>query len=254
MVAHGRFGWLAVTFVMLVESVACGAHPLAPPATLGQPKPAAEVALAPPTSTVVPTSVASTPPVGPDTSPRLSADGPWHLVDAAPGVRAPGLVYELVPGLWAWLPVDEDVRRGVVWTFTASDREVVEAYLQARLTIVRAAMPTPFIDDDPGWGRWFLDGGAAFRAMVRERQRRGETYVLDRGVVLRPTVLGEGRTDDTAIVFDCVLDGGLWVRPDGSPGEGTRRGTYPTGVATRLQRVAGEWRIEHLAEQAEACE
>lgn len=250
MVAHGRY-WLLVASVVVG---ACGAHPLAPPATLAPMKGVSDVALAVPTTAQVPASTASTMPGGSDSAAQLSAGGPWHLVDSAPGVRAPGLVYQLLPGLWAWLPVDENLRRGVVWTFTAADREVVEAYLQARLTIVRAGTTTPFGDDDPGWARWFLDGGTAFRSLLRERRQRGETYDLDRGVVLRPTVLGEERSADTAIVFDCVLDGGLWVRPDGSPGEGTRRGTYPTGVATRLRRVTGEWRIDHLTAQAEACE
>lgn len=237
---------------VLVVLAACGQRPMAPPATLASGRSGVSAPLAVPTS--VPASSSTTFESSTTTEVGLSVDGPWRRVDEAPGVRTRGLAYELVPGLWAWLPVDEDIRRGVLWTLTADDREVVEAYLQARLTIVRTASAAPFVYDDPGWHRWFLDGGAAFRALLRVREREGQVYSLDRGVVLRPTVLGEGRTSTTAIVFDCVLDGGLWVRPDGSPGEGTSRGVARVGVATELRAVDGEWRIGHLSAQKEACE
>ncbi|MEY4339989.1 MAG: hypothetical protein RLZ14_1839 [Actinomycetota bacterium] len=250
MVGNGM-RWLAVG-TALAALAACGSQPLAPPATLAPNAPAAVEPL--PAPTAVPSTVAAGA-GGPTTTTEvgLAPDGPWHRVDAVPGVRVPGLAYELVPGLWAWLPVDEDVRHGVVWTLTATDREVVEAYLQARLTFVRTTTVSPFAYDDAGWRRWFLDGGAAFRSLLQVREREGELYSLDRGVVLRPTVLGEGRSATTAIVFDCMLDGGLWLRPDGSPGEGTRRGIAASGVATELRRVDGEWRIGHLAPQPEAC-
>ena len=63
----------------------------------------------------------------------LSADGPWTLVDSAPGVTTPGLVYELMPGLWVYLPVVEDIPNGITWTLNEEDRPIIEAYLQARL-------------------------------------------------------------------------------------------------------------------------
>ena len=233
---------------------ACGGHPLAPPSTLGSggrvaaPSPLAVPSTAPASSiALAPTTI------GVDEL-ALSPDGPWRRVETAPGVRTPGLVYELVPSMWVWLPVQEDVRHGITWTFNRDDRPVIEAYLQARLTIVRSASALPIDYSDPGWARWFLDGGAAFRRILQVREREGERYSLDRGVVLRPVVYGEERTADTAVVVDCTLDGGLWLRPDGTPGEGTSRGIAPVGIATRVRRVAGEWRIEHLAPQPEACQ
>ena len=195
------------------------------------------------------TSTSLPAPVGPS----LSADGPWHPVDAAPGVTTAGLAYELLPGLWAHLPVEEDVAAGVTWTLTQPDVPLVEAYLQARRVFYLATEASPFRLDDPGWRRWYGDAGAGFAAFLAPRDARGEVFAREQGVVLRPVVLGEQRTDTSGVVFDCMLDGGVWRLPDGRLGSDSVVGVVPTGVSTVVSLVDGVWRMGHLASQPEAC-
>jgi hypothetical protein len=63
---------------------------------------------------------------------QLSPDGPWRR-RLAPGITTPGLVYELMPGLWVWLPTEEDIPNGITWVLNEADLPIIEAYLQARL-------------------------------------------------------------------------------------------------------------------------
>lgn len=251
--AGGAAPWAVV--LAAVALVACApSTPLAPPRLDPQVAPSLRPVTAPAPSTTaaagVPAAVTTAPP---QWGPALSADGPWRVVDAAPGVAAPGLAYELLPGLWAHLPVQEHVAEGVTWTLTAPDVPLVEAYLQARRVFYLATESSPFRLHDPGWGRWYLDGGAGFAAFLAPRDAAGEVFAREQGVVLRPVVLGEQRTDHSGIVFDCVLDGGVWRRPDGSLGADSVVGVVPTGVSTQVSLVDGRWRIGHLAAQPEAC-
>ncbi len=84
----------------------------------------------------------------------LSPDGPWRLVDSAPGITTPGLVYELMPKLWVYLPVEEDIEQGILWTLNEEDLPIIEAYLQARLVFYRAITArSRSTSIDPGWDR-----------------------------------------------------------------------------------------------------
>ena len=155
---------------------ACGGHPLAPPSTLGSGGRVAALSPLAVPSTAPASSIALAPTTTGADELALSPDGPWRRVDAAPGVRAPGLVYELVPSMWVWLPVQEDVRHGVTWTFNRDDRPVIEAYLQARITLARSTSALPIDYSDAGWSRFFLDGGAALQRILHIREREGERY------------------------------------------------------------------------------
>jgi hypothetical protein len=183
----------------------------------------------------------------------LSPDGPWRLVDSAPGITTPGLVYELMPKLWVYLPVTEDIANGITWTLNEPDRPLIEAYLQARLVFFRVTETNPFDLADPGWAEWYTDGGASYDGVLSERSSRGEVFDRDVGVVLRPVVLGEGRTDSEGIVFDCMLDGGVWRLPDGSLGADSTPGVAPNGVAAKVS-LSDHWAINGLATQPEACQ
>ena len=219
-----------------------GVAPVPVAATVGAPAPTS-------TSVVDRSAPESTVPRGP----RLSPDGPWRLVTSAPGVDRTGLVYELLPGLWAQLPLREDIPAGVTWTLTSADVPLVEAYLQARRVFYLATESSPFRLDDPGWARWYADGGAGFAAFLAPRDREGEVFAREQGVVLRPVVLGDQRSDTSGIVFDCMLDGGVWRRPDGSLGAESVPGVVPNGVSTVVQMVGDRWVMGHLAAQPEAC-
>ena len=53
-------------------------------------------------------------------------------------VAAPGLVYELMPKLWAVIQFEETDESTYPWTLNEADRPIVEAYLQAQLTYYTA--------------------------------------------------------------------------------------------------------------------
>jgi hypothetical protein len=153
-----------------------------------------------------------------------------------------------------YLPTTEDVAHGITWTLTPQDVPVIEAYLHARLVFFEVTETNPFDLRDPGWAKWYTDGGASYQSILSERSARGE--VLDRadGIVLRPTVLGDGRSATKAIVFDCMLDGSVWRLPNGSLGPGSVAGISPNGFAASLSRPSGAWAIAQSATQSEACQ
>ena len=196
-------------------------------------------------ATVVATTVAGT--IG------LSPDGPWRLVDSAPGITTPGLVYELMPKLWVYLPVTEDIANGITWTLNEPDRPLIEAYLHARLVYFQAVTSSPMDLANPGWQQWYADGGEVYLPGLTERSRQGQVADLDVGVVLRPQVIGDERTDTEGIVFDCVLDGGVFRMPDGSLAEGSTVGVVSHGVGFRIGVHDSEWWVTQIGEQPDAC-
>ncbi len=248
--------WVTLFTALAVGALtaACSApQRLAPPSFDAPAAPAATLPVDRPPSTHAAGPVATSVPSADVSGPRLSPDGPWHLVRSAPGVESRGLVYELLPDLWAYLPLQEDVGNGVTWTLTKADVPLVEAYLQARRVFYLATEANPFRLDDPGWRRWYGDEGQGFAAFLAPRDAAGEVFAREQGVVLRPVVLGEQRTDTTGIVFDCMLDGGVWRRPDGSLGADSVVGVVANGVSTLVSMEGGRWRMGHLAAQPEAC-
>ena len=208
-----------------------------------------------PTSTTSTTTAPTT--TGAGTLPAgvvgLSADGPWRLVDSAPGITAPGLVYELMPKLWVYLPVKEDIAHGITWTFKEADRPIIEAYLHARLVYFQAITSTPIDLTLPGWKQYYADGGAVYFPNLQQRIAEGQVADLDVGVVLRPEVIGDGRTDTEAIVFDCVLDGGVFRMPDGSLAQGSTSGVVKSGISLRIDLHGSEWVVTQVGNQPDAC-
>jgi hypothetical protein len=184
---------------------------------------------------------------------ELSADGPWRRVDSAPGITTPGLVYELLPKLWVYLPTTEDVAHGITWTLTPQDVPVIEAYLHARLVFFRAALTSPIDTTSPEWSIWFRDGGTTLKNSLSTARAKGWTADLDQGVVLQPQVVGSDRSATSAVVFDCVLDGGVFVLPDGSLAPGSTRGVTRHGVGYRLASSGESWIVVQVGEQPDAC-
>lgn len=204
----------------------------------------------PPTTATVPESTATT--VVPDGVARLSDDGPWRLVDSAPGVTTPGLVYELMPKLWAFLPTEESDTDGNLYVPHPDDIPIIEAYLRATLAYFGAADQSPIDFSDPGW-QTYVDGGESYFRVLRDRDRQRQYIDLDNGVLVRPRVLGDGRSATAAIVFDCTLDGSVWRQPDGTLAPGSTPGVAAVGFAASLMFVGERWLVEGIVTQAEAC-
>ncbi len=197
-------------------------------------------------STVVPVSV-------PPGAVGLSPDGPWRLVDSAPGVTTPGLVYELMPKLWAVIQVEETEQSTYSWTLNDADRPIIEAYLQAKLTYFTAVTSNPINLDLPGWTQFYADDGAAYAPSLGERRDQGQVADLDLGVVLQPQVLGDERSESTALVADCVLDGGVFRLPDGSLAPGSTLGVTNLGIAVRLELIDGRWLVREVGTIEGGC-
>ncbi|MDO8364798.1 MAG: hypothetical protein Q7V88_18045 [Actinomycetota bacterium] len=171
----------------------------------------------------------------------LSADGPWRLVDSAPGVTTPGLVYELMPKLWAFIQVEETEQSAYPWVLSEADRPIIEAYLMAQLTYYEAITSNPINLDHPGWTEYYADGGALYRPALESYIAEGQVVDMDLGVVFQPQILSDERSDSSALVADCILDGSVSRMPDGSLAPGSTAGVGRHGWLTWLELVDGHW-------------
>jgi hypothetical protein len=255
-----RFGWAGALGLL----AACSGGGSATPPTL--PPSSAAPSSAPTSSSATTTTVAAStttaavsaaettlPSTLPSGGVQLTPGGPWRLVDSAPGITTPGLVYELMPKLWVYLPTKEDIAHGITWTFTEADRPVIEAYLQARLVYFNAVTSRPIDMSLDGWRTLYSDRGAAYASALKTRIAAGEYVDLDQGVVLRPQVIGDGRSDIDAVIFDCVLDGGVFRRRDGSLAPGSSVGVAPHGIGFRMSDASGKWIVSQIGDQPDAC-
>ena len=254
---------VALTFASTIALVGCsggeradGTLPTAPPTTVAVTTTTVVATTTVAASTTV--TVTSTEAPAPATTAvaagvGLSADGPWRLVDSAPGVTTPGLVYELIPKLWAFIQLEETDTSTYPWTLNDTDRPIIEAYLQAQLTYYQAITSNPIDLDLPGWTQ-FYSGESAELVSLRERKAQGQNADLDLGVVLRPEVLGDERSDVYAIVSDCVLDGSTFRLPDGSFARGSSSGVGELAWGARLSLIDGRWLVDEMGPIEGGCD
>lgn len=251
---------LAVPLALVVAACSSGSARPAPipptsqpPASLPADDTGAPDTTATATTTTTTTAAPTTSTVVPGGAAVLSPDGPWKLVDSAPGVTSPGLVYELMPKLWVFLPTEESADDGNLFVPAPEDIPIIEAYLQARLVYFRAITSDPIDLADPGWAQFYADGGQSYFDVLVPRREQGQVADLDAGVVLRPRVLGEGRTATEAIIFDCMLDGAVWKLPTGSLGPGSTPGVVENGLSSQLTINGQGWIASTVSTQSEAC-
>ncbi len=202
------------------------------------------------------TAVATEPPTVTvaDGSPMLSPDGPWTLVASAPGINSVGLIYELMPKLWVFLPTQEDRLNGYYWTFNEMDRPAIEGYIKALLTRYRSTDSVPATLDDEGWDLYYTPTNAAIiKPKYQAKSDRGEYTDLDLGVVLRPTVIEDERTEDYTIVLDCEIDGAVLRNEDGSYAASATPGIGEMGYAAGMLRVDGAWKLAQFSSTEIAC-
>ena len=221
--------------------------------TVAPPTPGSSSTVASTSSTVVEVPTTSPSVTLPPGFVGLSPEGPWRLVDSAPGVTTPGLVYELMPKLWAFIQVEETDQSTYPWTLNEADRPIIEAYLNAELTYSMAVTSNPIDLELPGWEKFYADGGAAQFKVLEPRRAQGQVADLDLGVVLQPQVLSDERTATTAIVADCMLDGGVFRTPDGSLASGSTSGVVATALAARMELINGTWVVRELGSMDGGC-
>lgn len=172
-------------------------------------------------------------------------------VDDAPGVRTRGDTRQLLPeGLYVHIAWEPDPQDPSVFTVQPDDVEILEAYANAVTTYYRAALTTLTLDD-PDFARYYIDAGAKYADSFGQARDGGFALSLGSGVVLRPYVLGDQRTDVSAVVLDCYLQDQAFFRPaDGTPSPSDLE-TSPT-IATMVL-VDGEWKADVVSTEPSAC-
>lgn len=215
--------------------------------------PATTTSLAATTTTTVVAATTTVP--GPVTPTTLAlTDGPWHTVTSIPEVVEPGLYYELsLPELYAYFPAKVAPDDRVFWTLSEADRPIIEAYLNAQLTIHEAMLTRPMDFNLDGWDRYFEDGGTSMQGVLRPRSEDGLALNMDLGYVMRPWVIENERTTTTAIVVDCVNNGALLQHVDGSLAPSSSPGWFTDAYAASMVLVEGRWTLRALTGWEDAC-
>lgn len=231
-----------------LDTVAPTVSTTAPPSTVASTTTAAPTTTLAATTTLTPTTAVST------ANTLALTDGPWTVVASIPEVTEPGLYYELsLPGLYAYFPEKINDDDPVFWTMNEADRPIIEAYLNAQLTINQAMLTRPMDFNLAGWDLYFEDGGVELQEVLKPRSEDGLALNLDLGIVMRPWVIEDGRTETSAIVVDCVNNGSLLQRPDGSLGPSSSPGWITNAYAATMSLVDGQWMMKVLNYWDEAC-
>ena len=199
-----------------------------------------------PVTTVVPGTSTDDGLVGPQFSDALGV-----RVDGAPGVRTRGDTRKLLDaGLWVHIAWEPDPQDPSVFTVQPDDIPILEAYANAVTTFYRAAT-TDLIVRVEDFAPYMIDGGAQFVQSLDAARQGGFVNSLGSGIYLRPYVLADRRSADSAVILDCTVSDEAFVlasEPERSPGEPVLRGQLAV-----LVLVNGVWMVETFSEEPAAC-
>jgi hypothetical protein len=171
-------------------------------------------------------------------------------VDSAPGVRTRGDTRQLLPeGLFVHIAWETDPQDPSVFTVQPDDVAILEAYTNAVTTYYRAALTTLTLDD-PDFARYYIDAGAKYADGFQQARDGGFVGSLGSGVVLRPYVLGDQRTETTAVVFDCYLQNEQFIPLESQPALAELQSM---GQVATLIRNARGWKVDIASGEAGAC-
>jgi len=188
---------------------------------------------------------------GPEITGPMFSDSLGVKIDTAPGVHSRGDTRKLLDqGLWVHIAWEADPQDFSVYTAYPEDIEILEAYTRATLAYYKGALGlTP--TTDPDFDLYMINGSTRFNEAFEERSAAGTILSLGSGVLLRPYVLGDQRSETTAVVLDCVLlDEQEISLASGSPTLGEFR-PYPV-VATMIKTSDG-WKIDRLGSEPGVC-
>jgi len=172
-----------------------------------------------------------------------------------PGVNSAGEITKLLDGVWIFVATEPDPADANVVQPLPEDAEILAAYAEAQSAYHEQASQSP-LDPQPGEPMQvaFADAGQrlAENVLIPESEA-GRHLDLSDGIVLRPVVVADPRSDTEAFIFDCQLDGTVFVNEDGSLPEGTTPGVreFPQIASVILQD--GEWIVDRLTRDERAC-
>ena len=198
--------------------------------------------------TLDPTTTAMSPTEG-LTGPMFS-DALGVKVATAPGIHTAGDTRQLLPeGLFVHLAWESDPNDFSVFSPIPEDIPILEAYANASLAYYRAFLTTVSIEA-PEFALYFVDAGAKYQANFGEARLGGFVGTMGSGVVLRPYVLGDQRSETAAVVLDCSLADESFILKD----QASDLGPLETSgiVATMVQRN-GSWKVDQIGTEPHAC-
>ena len=217
-----------------LETVAPTTSTATPPSSAATTTTAAASTTVEATTTLTPTTAVST------ANTLALTDGPWTVVSSIPEVAEPGLYYELsLPGLFAYFPEKINDDDPVFWTMNEADRPIIEAYLNAQLTINQAMLTRPMDFNLAGWDLYFEDGGANTQQLIQPRSDAGQVLDIGPGYVMRPWIIEDGRSPTVATVVDCQTIGSVMRSADGSLAPGSSEGWGRHGLSISMVVLDG---------------
>lgn len=176
-------------------------------------------------------------------------------VDSAPGVDSPGEVVELMDNVWLFIPSEPDPEDANVIPPLPEDADIITAYARAQKAYHEQASmnPMPAVPTDDVKAA-LADGGTRLAENIfAPRSAAREHLDLTDGILLRPIVIADPRSNTEAFIFDCQFDGTVFVNSDGSLAEGQTPGVKAFPQIASVIKVDGEWIVERLTRDERAC-
>lgn len=227
--------------------------PVVPSTGVAVTEPLATTTAAPSTaveSTQPPTTAAATT-TGDELSGPMFSDALGVKVDTAPGINTRGDTRQLLPeGLYVHIAWESDPNDLSVFSPIPEDIPILEAYANA-LSIYYRAASTDVTTDHPGFDLYYADGGALLDKAFSNARGGGYVLSLGAGVVLRPYVLEDRRTESAATVLDCYLEDQIYyLRNADPPASGVLE---PRGQIVTMKIVDNVWMVDEAGEETQAC-
>ena len=186
---------------------------------------------------------------------RFLPEGLGTVVDSAPGVNSPGEITELIDNVWFFVPSETVEDDSNVVPPLPEDRDILAAYAEAQAAYHEQASMQPLsAEPSDRLAAAMADGGQRLAENVLgPAASAGQHLDLTDGIVLRPVVIADPRSDTEAFIFDCQLDGTVFVNADGSLADGQTRGVKEFPQIASVVRMDGTWIVERLTRDERAC-
>ena len=177
------------------------------------------------------------------------------VVDSAPGVNSPGEIRELMPKMWVFIPSAPDPADIHVQPPLPEDIEIIAAYVEERTALAELITQNPVpAEPTPRLVAALRDGAVAETAgILKPAASSGFYYDLAEGVVFRPIVISDPRSDTEAFIFDCQLDASVRRNTDGSLVDGEVPGVKRFPQIARMVKVDGRWIVDIVSSDQRVC-
>jgi hypothetical protein len=264
-----RLGFAAALAGLLTVGVACSSSDDGPGATAPVPTtpsteasettmetlPSIPPVSSEPLATIPSTPNPTSPPSSDLTSARYLPDELGMVVESAPGVDTPGEITELIDNVWFFVPSEGSPTDPNVVPPGPDDRDILVAYARAQAAYHEQASTDPVpVEPSANLSAAVLDGGTRLSENIfRPRNSAGQHLNLDQGIVLRPVVIADPRSDTEAFIFDCQLDGTVFVNSDGSVADGQVPGVKEFPQIASVVKRDGVWIVDRLTRDERAC-